>query len=260
MTDATRIQDALRAMAADGREAVRVPPFTLLLDPHTPLTFLNFAVPDAGAAAWPDAAIEALCAACDSRGRVPRFELVEDCWPGLVDALERHEFAVELRTPGMTCAPGALADAPLPAGVVLEPVERDAPEGVVREYLDLGLALFAAPGDTWEPPGAASVATFREHGAEGVAARDVATGAMVGRAAWIGPRLGVAEVVGVAVVPGQRRRGIAGAMTAAVTRMAFAAGAELAFLTPGDEGAARVYARAGFEPGVRCVHLARTAE
>ena len=87
MTDAHRIQDALRAMAASGRELVAVPPFTLTIDPGTDLTFLNYAVPDPGAVTWPDAAIEDLCAAFERRGRVPRLEVVEDCWPGLVPAL-----------------------------------------------------------------------------------------------------------------------------------------------------------------------------
>jgi predicted GNAT family acetyltransferase len=43
-----------------------------------------------------------------------------------------------------------------------------------------------------------------------------------------------------------RRRGIAAARTGASAAAAVAAGAELCFLTPGDDGAERVYARAGF--------------
>jgi predicted GNAT family acetyltransferase len=53
-----------------------------------------------------------------------------------------------------------------------------------------------------------------------------------------------------------RRRGIAAALTAAVAGEAFAEGAELCFLTPGDEGAERVYARAGFaRAGTTMVHM-----
>ena len=125
---------------------------------------------------------------------------------------------------------------------------------------DSTLALFHA-GREFEmkanqtPVTAADLDRFRRRGAAGVAARD--GDAVVGRAGWQTPRLGVSEIVGVGVLAQHRRRGIAGALTAAATEQAFAAGADLAFLTPGDEGAARVYARAGFVPSVRCVHVSR---
>ena len=38
-------------------------------------------------------------------------------------------------------------------------------------------------------------------------------------------------------------------MTSEITGLAFEAGAELAYLTPGDEGAFRVYERAGYRDG-----------
>ena len=65
---------------------------------------------------------------------------------------------------------------------------------------------------------------------------------------------GVSEIVGVATAEAWRRRGLAGAVTAAAARGAFAAGAELCLLTPGDEGALRVYARAGFRRVARMLH------
>jgi predicted GNAT family acetyltransferase len=60
------------------------------------------------------------------------------------------------------------------------------------------------------------------------------------------PLHGLAEVGGIGTLTEFRTRGIATAMTAEVTRLAIAAGAELAYLTPGDEGAFRVYARVGY--------------
>lgn len=261
MNDAERIQDALRAMAGMGRELVPVPPFTAAIDPLTALTFLNYAIPDRGARDWPGESIGALISTFRERGRTPRLEVVEACWPGLVPALERHGFVVEHRLLGLACAPGGLVGAPPPPGVTLEPVLRAADGALVREFLDLGISVFAdeEPAEPWEPTGDADVAVFREAGAEGVIARDPQGGA-IGRAAWIRPQLGVAEIVGVGVVPEHRRRGIAGAMTAAASAAAFAAGADLAFLTPGSDGAARVYARAGFTPSVQCVHLAASRD
>ena len=54
------------------------------------------------------------------------------------------------------------------------------------------------------------------------------------------------EVVGVATLPAHRRRGLAGAVTAALTADARARGATLVLLSAGDEDVARVYARVGF--------------
>jgi predicted GNAT family acetyltransferase len=81
-----------------------------------------------------------------------------------------------------------------------------------------------------------------------------------GEAAGAGSRSsiaeGVSEIAGVGVRERFRRRGIAAALTAAAATAAFADGAELCFLTPGDDGAERVYARAGFaRAGTTMVHM-----
>jgi predicted GNAT family acetyltransferase len=52
-----------------------------------------------------------------------------------------------------------------------------------------------------------------------------------------------------------RRRGIAGAITARLARELFADGVTTVFLTPGDDGAHRVYARAGFADTTAMLHL-----
>jgi GNAT superfamily N-acetyltransferase len=70
---------------------------------------------------------------------------------------------------------------------------------------------------------------------------------------------GTTELVGIAVAEPHRRQGIAGAVTAELARMAFDAGATSAFLTPGDDGAQRVYARAGFASTDVMLHLRATA-
>jgi predicted GNAT family acetyltransferase len=65
----------------------------------------------------------------------------------------------------------------------------------------------------------------------------------------------VTEIAGIGVLEGHRRRGIAGAITAGLARAAFAAGQTTAWLTPGDDGAHRVYARAGFVDRSAMLHL-----
>ncbi len=69
--------------------------------------------------------------------------------------------------------------------------------------------------------------------------------------------LGFTEVAGIAVAEAHRRRGLAAALTAELTRRALAAGAHTAYLTPGDDGAARVYARAGFAGVGHVLHVRR---
>jgi ribosomal protein S18 acetylase RimI-like enzyme len=64
----------------------------------------------------------------------------------------------------------------------------------------------------------------------------------------------VTEVVGVATLPAYRRRGLGGAVTAALVADALAHGTELVFLSAGSEDVARVYARLGFDRiGTACI-------
>jgi GNAT superfamily N-acetyltransferase len=253
---ALRLQDALREMAAQGREVVTAAPFTAYLDRGNDLRYLNYAVPDAGATApWDPAAIEALAAACAERARLPRLEVVERCWPGLVDALTEAGFTIEGRYAGMTCVPAGLRDAPPPAGVTVAVETPDATDERIRARLEAQRAAFSGAAET-TPVSDADVAGARTRSGGSIAAWG-SDGACLGAASWVGVRLGVSEVVGVGVVEAHRGRGIAGALTAAAARRAFEAGADLAFLTPGDDGAQRVYARAGFRERVRCAHLSR---
>ncbi|MEV8535093.1 GNAT family N-acetyltransferase [Streptomyces sp. NPDC051211] len=57
---------------------------------------------------------------------------------------------------------------------------------------------------------------------------------------------GVAEVVAVGTLPAARRQGLALGVTAALVADARARGADLVFLSAGDEDVARIYGRAGF--------------
>ena len=73
-------------------------------------------------------------------------------------------------------------------------------------------------------------------------------------ASWSAVVAGVSEVAGVATAEPFRRRGLAGVVTAAAARAAFVAGAERCVLSPGDDTAQRVYARAGFRRAATMLH------
>jgi ribosomal protein S18 acetylase RimI-like enzyme len=88
-------------------------------------------------------------------------------------------------------------------------------------------------------------------------ARDSRSGRMIGAGVATPPNEGVTEIVGIGVLSDFRRRGIAGALTALLAGEAFARGASLAWLTPGDASAQRIYARAGFVPASEQLHISK---
>lgn len=233
-----RIQRYLRTRAARGREAVPAGAFTLYLHPVVRThPYLNYAIPDEDAA--PDDGA-ALIAAARERGLLPRIEAVAPCAPWI---RELPGFEIELEPPLMTCR---------------EPVKlsADAQLATVRPGSPLVEPLLAAQhaafGD--EPPSPERIATWDEHG---VAA--LVDGEVVGGATWSDPIDGMTEVGGIAVLEPFRRRGIAGALTAEATRQGLRAGATLVLLSPGDDGAKRVYERAGFVTASRMIFARASA-
>jgi GNAT superfamily N-acetyltransferase len=242
--DPRHLQAFLRATAAIGRTVVSVPPFDLYLDSHDPLKYLNYAIPEDDAA--PDAAaIETLRDVFRTRDRLPRLEWIEEAAPRVAGVLAVHGMLEELRTPLMACRPDDLAE----TGVDLDDLAvMRVGDDDVHECVNVQRVAFGQPPLTTgaEPPDP------RARGGGGVLAR--VSGAPVSAATWTPIIEGVSEIVGVATSAPWRRRGLAGAVTAAAARAAFAAGASVCVLSPGSEGAMRVYARAGFRPAATMLH------
>jgi hypothetical protein len=242
---APALQAFLRASAAGGRTVVPVAPFTAYLNPANPLRFLNYAIPDGDVE--PSAAqVEALRAAFRTRERLPRLEWVEEAAPRVAPALAAAGMVQELRTPLMACMPDDLVD----AGADVEDLSV-APVGDtdLRATSDLQRVAFGMePLPAGEPP--ASFA--RPSGGGAVLAR--AGGDPAAVAVWTRVIDGCSEVAGVATAERWRRRGLAGVVTTAAARAAFVAGAELCVLSPGDDTAQRVYARAGFRAAATMLH------
>lgn len=228
-----RIQRYLRAVVAAEREAVDAGAFTLYLHPtEKQHPFLNYAIPNEGAE--PDDGA-ALVAAARERGLVPRVEAVEPCAPWVRDL---PGFELELEPPLMTCAEPV--DRSSPAKLVL--VEQGSP--LVGPMLEALYEAFEEP-----PPTPERVATWN-----GRSVAAVIDGAVVGGASWTAVIDDMTEVAGIGVREAWRRQGIAGALTAEATRRGLAAGASLAVLSPGNDGAKRVYERAGFADASRMIH------
>ena len=247
-----QLQQYVRAVAPFGRDTARIGPFLATFQPSNAATYANYAIPDDDAR--PTAAdVAALVAAYEQRDRVPRLEYLPGAAPAVEAVLLAGGFVAEARLPAMVCDRDTLVATAPPAGIELAaPVDDD-------ELYALSAAQHAAFGD--DPPDAAAVARLRamlDAGAVAILARDRATGETVGGGTATIPSGGVTEIAGIGVRASHRRRGIAGAITARVTADAFATGdTTLAFLTPGDASAHRVYARAGFAEATVMIHISR---
>jgi GNAT superfamily N-acetyltransferase len=236
-----RVQASIRTVNAAARDPIVAGSFTLYRNRASDHPYANYAVPDAGVAAWEG--IDALRAAFVAEGLQPRLEFVAECAPGLEEALAADGFTLQGRYPVMTLPAEQLREVPAPDGVVIARVLEG---GDVRALLATAAEAF---GDG--PPTDAQIAAY---GGRGHLAR--ANGEPAGAAFHSSLADGVSELGGIGVRERFRRRGIAAALTGAAAAAAVAAGAQLCFLTPGDEGAERVYARAGFaREGTTMVHM-----
>src|SRR6266508_1055498 len=153
-------------------------------------------------------------------------------------------FVVEGRPPLMACRPGEAVEPPAVAGVAVAVVTADG------DLHDVAVAQHAAYAEP-EPPGPADVARLRatvDRGGVVALARDTGTTQPVGGGLCAAPVDGVSELAAVGVIESHRRRGIATAVTALLTRSAHARGARLVWLEPAGEREAAVYARVGFRP------------
>jgi ribosomal protein S18 acetylase RimI-like enzyme len=244
VADVRALQAFLRTSAGRGRRVLRIAPFTVTIHPHDALRFINYAIPDDGAR--PDvAAVEALRDAFRAHDRLPRLEWIEEAAPGVAPALADAGMTEELRTPLMACTPAELVSAEAALDGLVVGAAGDA------DLRDLARLQRVAFGE--EPPPADEIPPDPRRGGGGAVLARVGREA-VAAAAWTAVVDGCSEVAGVATAGPWRRRGLAGVVTAAAARAAFAAGADLCVLSPGDEGAQRVYARAGFRPAATMLH------
>lgn len=233
--------------------AQTVGPFLLGLDPDDANPFRNYALPGVGAEPRP-ADIAALVSRFRSADRQPRLEWFPDCAPGVEAALRAAGFEEELRPPVMTWradTPGRGA-APV-AGIRMTVVDPDAGEDVAGTCVVAHLA-FEEEGMPDELD-LQRLATMLRQGGGAVLARTRSGDDAVGSAQHTVPAAGAVEIVGVAVLPGHRRRGIASAMTSALAALAQRRGVGLTWLSPGGPDAERVYRRAGFETCIHALHM-----
>ena len=230
---------------------IRTGSFVIGWDPTTDSRFVNYATPLPGATITPSDVAD-LVAAFARIERLPRLEYVTSCAPGLERLLLDAGFAVEARNEYLTCSPGTLKLPGDPAGVEFgEPATDEERAGVLTaQNAAFGSDRVAGPDDV------ARIHRAQLDGGVLMYARDPDDGAYVGGALAVAPAVGLSEVTGIAVREPYRRRGIAGALTALVTRRVFEAGADGAWLEASGDDSWRVYERVGYAPTGNRLYIA----
>ncbi|TDC34944.1 GNAT family N-acetyltransferase [Micromonospora sp. 15K316] len=243
------VQRSVVAQLTRRPQVVEIGPFVLGWDPTTESPHINYATPQPDAAIT-GADVEALVAAFRDIRRIPRLEYVTACAPGLEAQLRAAGFTVEARHDYLVCSPGALAVPAAPDGVELAVPATDGDRAAVvaAQNEAFGGEAVATAADV------ARIRRLQEIGAPVLSAR-TAEGECVGggQASVLGA--GVSEVGGIAVRAAYRRRGIAGALTAAITERVFAAGGEHAWLEASGPDSWRVYERVGYRPVGKRLYL-----
>jgi GNAT superfamily N-acetyltransferase len=245
-----RIQSQMRAVAHRQYEAVFVPPFTLFFHATDPLPFFNYAIPEDSGSSFEDltAPLARLRAEFAARRRVPRFEFVEACAPGLPAALGTHGFILENRAQLMVCPRGSERgnekSAPVVAGLDVETLDEATPLEEFAFFLDVQRRAFGLPSP--RPATREEARSLCDSLGEGFALLGRIGGRPVATAMIQPGSDGLTELVGVSTLDEFRRRGIGGALSCEAVRRAFGRGISLVFLSAADARAGRVYEAAGF--------------
>ncbi|WP_328851304.1 GNAT family N-acetyltransferase [Micromonospora globbae] len=245
-----RIQQSVVANLSHRPAPVEVGPFVIGMDPTTTSPHINYATPRPGAAITA-ADVTALVAAFRAADRKPRLEYVVSCAPDLEALLTAAGFVVEARHTYLLCVPDTLAAPPALDRFGLREPATD-PERT---------ALISAQNEAFGGDPVASEADVarlrRTQDAGGVAVMAVTDdGTCAGGGGAVPPTGGVSEVAGIAVRTPYRRQGLAGAITADITRRLFDRETEIAWLEASGEDSWRVYERVGYRPAGERLYIA----
>lgn len=179
-----------------------------------------------------------------AEGRWLSAELVDEASPGLAEALQANGMTIVSRPPLLAVEPGDLRSPDLPTGVTAHAVGSDEEQAEAN----------AVSADAYDMPGAGFA--WHSDPVNGGSVLVRVDGVAAASASWTAVADGVTEIAGVSTIHTHRRRGLGAIATAYATQQAFElAGATLAWLTPGDDGADRLYRRLGYTPKATAVHL-----
>ncbi len=237
-------------LRAAGRDrAHRAGPFLAFFDAEDPGLYRNYAVPDDGAVPT-TSDVKALITAFTDRSRTPRLEYLPGICESVEPALKEAGFITEARLPVLTCPPGEVITPPLDEDLSVFLATTD---DHLRQAASAQNAAFGQEKTTDHD--VTRLRRLLERGGLVALAVDTSTGMGVGGGQCGPPLHGVSELAGIGVRTSHRRRGVAAALTALLTRACPDAGITTPFLTPADEAAGRVYQRAGYRTVGEMLHI-----
>ncbi|WP_433307449.1 GNAT family N-acetyltransferase [Actinoplanes sp. CA-030573] len=248
-----RIQESVVANLSGRPAPIETGPFVIGVDPGTPSPGINYATPRPGSVITASDVAD-LVSAFHRAERQPRLEYVTSTAPDLERLLLEAGFTVEERHEYLVCIPETLSIPPAPDGFAIRAAASDEDfAGMVRAQHE----GFSGEPQAVAPP--ADIARMRRLRAKGGIAVVAVTpgGECAGGGQAVPPHDGVSEVAGIAVRPAWRRRGIAAAVTAEVTRLLFAGGAGIAWLEASGPDSWRIYERIGYRPTGKRVYIAK---
>lgn len=219
---------------------VEISGFVAGFNPDTDSPYLNYATPLPHAEPT-ERDVAALIKAFRERGLLPRLEFAPEAARAVAPALRAAGFGTEAVHEYLVCTPDTLT----------APHSADAPHVETpttdEEYAALDAALSEAFGGAFASSAEGS-ARLRRSQQNGGAVRFVRApeGGCAGGASCSPPAEDTAELSGVGTRPAHRGRGIAAAVTAALTGAMFAQGAGSVWLECSGDGSRRVYERVGF--------------
>lgn len=231
---------------------VQVGGFVAGFDPETTSPYINYATPLPGAE--PSGRdVAALIAAFRERGLRPRLEFAPDAAPEVEPVLRAVGFSTEETHEYLVCTPETLrmntAEQATPDAALRHVAQIVETPATDADYAALDAVLSEAFGGEFAPSahGAARLRRVQENGG---AVRFVraSDGTCAGGASCSASAVGTCELSGVGTRPQFRGRGIASAVTAALTEAMFAQGAGSVWLEYSGEGSRRVYQRVGYQP------------
>jgi len=245
------IQNHARANLLGSELHERVGRFICRFDPDSDNMYFNYAIPDDDTDPTADE-LDELAAAFVTRDRKPRFEFLPSRSPKLADVLSAAGYTLHHRGRLMACGAGQVLDPPVPDGLsILDAADED--------------AFYAAASvqhpafDDEIPTREVATRTATRLMARGgrLAVAVTGDGLTVGAGQTSAPIEGIVEIGGIATAPEYRRRGIASAVTAYLTRTLHESGVRTVWLDPADAGAGRAYGKAGFQVVGEIFHMVR---
>lgn len=244
----TNVQSFAVANLQRRPDVVETGGFVAGFDPATSSPFINYATPLPGARPTTDD-VRSLIDAFRVRGLLPRLEYAPDAAPDVEAALRSAGFTVEETHSYLVCTPATLIPSPCraaggdgPAVLVETPASDEEYAAVDAALVESFEGVHASSAD-----GVARLRRLQENGG-GVRFVRAPDGTCAGAASCSAPAVGTAELAGVGTRPAFRGRGIAGAVTGALTGAMFDRGAESVWLEFSGEGSRRVYERLGYRP------------